>query len=90
MKEGNKMANAKNSNRGRGRPATLETGKQRAAVLATIGTENEPSRFIKMQLAEAGLIAFEPVQTGSRGRPALQAVVTGKGRSLLNLSKRWQ
>ena len=75
--------------RGRGRPSKTETGKQRAALLKTIGTENAPSRFILMQLAEAGLVQFEAEKTGTRGRPRHVATLTGKGRNLVALSARW-
>jgi hypothetical protein len=85
------MANAKNiATRGRGRPAEVETSKQKAALLQRIGTDNAPSRYITMQLADAGLVAFETVQSGKRGRPQQNAVVSGKGRSLLALAARWK
>lgn len=84
------MANANTETRGRGRPATLATAKQRAAALRAIGTEDAPSRHIQQQLAEMGLVEFEPVRTGARGRPQLNTVVTGRGRSLLALARRWK
>ena len=91
----NKMTNANTTTANtttatRGRPSTVATSKQRAAHLQSIVEGNAPSRFIVMQLADAGLVQFEPVQTGTRGRPKHTTVLTGKARSLLALAKRWK
>lgn len=64
------------------------------AALKTLGTDNEISRFHKMQLIEIG--ALEAVKApelkevlGSRGRMPYRYQPTKWGRSLLALSKGW-
>lgn len=85
----NTKANATET-RGRGRPAAFENKKQIAAALRAIGTENAPSRYLTMQLVEAGYVEVQPVSNGRRGRPAHEYTVAGKGRSLLALAARWK
>lgn len=48
------------------------------------------SYYHKRKLVEAGLLVEETVETGSRGRPAVNYNVSGKGRGLLALSKNWK
>jgi len=79
-----------NATRGRGRPAKFENKKQIAAELKKIGTENAPSRYLTMQLVDAGYVEKQPVNTGKKGRPAHNYVVAGKGRSLMALAQRWK
>ena len=73
----------------RGRPSTIATGKQIAAVLKTIGTESSPSRYITQQLAEQGYVEFIAQRTGARGRPRQEPVLTPQGTRLLNLARNW-
>lgn len=44
---------------------------------------NMPSRFLLKRMEERELIAFEPVQTGTRGRPAHRPVLTQTGLAAL-------
>ena len=60
-----------------------------AALKAIKGAEGyaEPSRYHKVQMADRGLIQFDTVQTGGRGRPALKARVTRLGQSYINFAR---
>ena len=66
------------------------TNKQKLvdALRAVKGTEGyaEPSRYHKQLMADAGLIAFDTVRTGGRGRPPQQARVTARGQALINFN----
>ena len=68
---------------------TANKGKLVTALKGIKGTEGfvKPSRFIQMQLAERGMIEFDTIQTGTRGRPALKARVTRLGQSYINFAK---
>jgi hypothetical protein len=59
------------------------------ALKAIKGVEGyaQPSRYHKIQMAERGLIEFDTVKTGGRGRPAKKARVTRKGQSYINFAK---
>jgi predicted ArsR family transcriptional regulator len=46
-----------------------------------------PSRFLQKQLEERGLIAFDTVKSGQRGRPQHVAKVTSKGQAYINFAK---
>ena len=78
------MANAVNT---KGRPATFATKK---AVVAALAEVNTLSRFLKLQLVEAGYLAVQPIKSEGRGRPAHDYVLTGKAKGLLNLAKNWK
>ena len=78
------MANAVNT---KGRPATFATKK---AVVAALADVNTLSRFLKLQLVEAGYLAVQKVEKETRGRPAHNYVLTGKAKGLLNLAKNWK
>jgi hypothetical protein len=74
----------------RGAKSIFEKREKLVAALKGIkGAEGfvKPSRFIQMQMAERGLIQFDTVQTGTRGRPALKARVTRLGQSYINFAK---
>ena len=64
-------------------------GKLVDALKAIKGVEGfaQPSRYHKIQMAERGLIQFDTVHTGGRGRPALKARVTRLGQSYINFAK---
>ena len=59
------------------------------ALRAVKGMEGyaEPSYYHKRQMAEQGLIRFDVVKTGGRGRPQHNARVTSKGQALINFAK---
>ena len=71
----------------KGRPATFATKK---AVVAALKEVDAQSRFLKLQLVEAGYLAIEPVRKEGRGRPAHNFVLTGKAKGLMNLAKNWK
>lgn len=48
------------------------------------------SRFLKLQLVEAGFLQVTPVKSGNRGRPAFAFDLTGKAKGLLALSRNWK
>lgn len=77
-----------NVNTRRGRPALLNN-KRAVADLLINGDVNNLSHFLKHKLADAGFVAFEPVKTGTRGRPAFNTVLTGKARGLIALARNW-
>lgn len=63
-------------------------------ALISIGTENEVSRFHKLQLIELGhLEAVKAPESkkeqGSRGRMPHRYILTKKGENLVRLSKGW-
>jgi len=59
------------------------------ALRAVKGMEGyaEPSRYHKVLMADAGLIAFDTVKTGGRGRPQLKARVTARGQAMINFAR---
>jgi len=68
----------------RGRKEIFEKRDQLVRALRSIQNRDAegvelPSRFIQMRLADAGLIAFEDVKTGGRGRPRKVAALTDEG-----------
>lgn len=71
-----------------GRPGVMDDrGRTVAALKGIRGVEGyaEPSRYIKMKLAEAGLISFAKAEpTGSRGRRPYVATLTPKGHATVN------
>lgn len=76
------------------RTKTFASKKAVAAALKTIGTNDEVSRFHKLQLVDAGYL--EPVKVpeakkviGSRGRMPVRYDLTKAGRNLVQLSKAW-
>lgn len=75
-----------------GRPAIFADKTAVVIALRAIKGEEkvEVSRFLKLQLAERGLIATVDVKTGGRGRPMKQYVLTNKGKTYLNFSKNWK
>lgn len=47
------------------------------------------SRYLAIQLCQLGYMEMESVKGEGPGRPNIKYVVSGKGRSLLALSKQW-
>ena len=78
------MTNAINT---KGRPAAFATNKKVAAALADL---DNVSRYLALQLVEKGLVEVQEVKNGTKGRPAHNYVLTGKGRGLVALSKKWK
>ncbi len=78
-----------NGNTRRGRPALLNN-KREVANLLINGDVNDLSHFLKHKLVDAGYVAFQPVVTGQRGRPALNVVLTGKAKGLIALARNWK
>lgn len=79
------------TNTQKGRPATFASNKAVAAALQAVqSNEKSLSRFLKLQLAEKGLLEAVSEQSGKRGRPRLTYQLTGKGRGLVALSKNWK
>ena len=78
--------------RGRGRPALIATGADKAKVLVAIrdmDVMNIPSRPVIMQLVESGhLVGVPQPSNGRRGRPVVKYELTGKARSLVALIQR--
>jgi len=74
----------------RGRPAALRTSKKIAEIVASIAADQQPSRYIALQLVEMGYVDVELVPHTGRGRPAHRYTVAGRGRSLLALAARWK
>ena len=73
-----------------GRPATLSDKQRTVNALRGIrGVEGytEPSRYIKLKLADAGLITFVHVKKGGQGRPEHMAKLTPRGNAMVNFSK---
>jgi hypothetical protein len=69
------------------RTATFSTKSSVAKALVNLDTL---SRFLKLQLVEAGYLKAVTVpSTGKRGRPEVSYVMTGKARGLLALSRNW-
>lgn len=63
-------------------------------ALISIGTENEVSRFHKLQLIELGHLESVKApeakkEQGSRGRMPHRYILTKKGENLVRLSKGW-
>jgi len=58
-----------------------KTAKLQAALraIAAGNSEATPSRFLLKRMEDRGLVAFESVQTGGRGRPAHTPVLTEFG-----------
>ena len=58
-----------------------KTAKLQSALRAIAAgrDENIPSRFLLKRMEDRGLVAFETVQTGGRGRPAHTPVLTQHG-----------
>jgi hypothetical protein len=75
-----------------GRPAIFADKNAIVVALRAIKGEEKVavSRFLKLQLAERGLIVAQDVKSGGRGRPAKNYVLTGKGKTYLNFSKNWK
>ena len=71
----------------KGRPATFATKK---AVVAALNDVDNLSRFLKLQLVEAGYLSVQVVRKDGRGRPAHNFVLTGKAKGLMNLAKNWK
>ena len=83
------IADAIKSNKvkdGRGRPATFTSKKSIAQHLAQ---PEKLSRFLKLQLVNQGLLEIVPVHKATRGRPAFDYKLTGKGRGLVAISRNW-
>ena len=59
-----------------------------SALKAVKGQEGyaHPSRYHLHQMADAGLLRFEDVKTGGRGRPRQVALVTSRGQALINFN----
>lgn len=76
----------------RGAKSIFEAEKRNAliaALRAVKGIEGNtlPSRFLQKQMEERGLIAFDTVKSGGRGRPQHVAKVTPKGQAYINFAK---
>ena len=74
----------------RGAKSIFENKQKLVAALKGIkGHEGyaEPSRYHKMQMAEQGLVQFEIIQTGTRGRPQHKAKLTSRGQAYVNFAK---
>lgn len=76
------------------RKKSLGDSKAIVKALLTIGTENEVSRFHKMQLIGLGHLEAvkapeEKKVSGSRGRMPHRYVLTKKAENLIRLSKSW-
>ena len=69
------------------RPASFNT---KVSVANALMNLTEVSRFHKLQLIEMGYLTVDTVKKASRGRPAHDYVLTGKGRGLVALSKNWK
>ena len=75
----------------RGRPSSIADKFAVVDLLKAIAdnTENRPSRFIARRLEERGLVAFNQQPATGRGRPRVKIELTGKGKSYIALSQRW-
>ena len=54
-----------------------------AAVNKGAESESMPSRFLLKRMEDRGMIEFEVVQTGGRGRPAHYPYLTDIGKAIL-------
>lgn len=55
-----------------------------------MGDLSSVSKYYLKQLEAEGYVEFQDVKTDRRGRPAKVAVLTGKGRGYLAMSKNWK
>ena len=78
------MTNAINT---KGRPSAFATNKK---VALALGDLDNVSRYLTLQLVEKGLVEVQEVKNGTKGRPTHNYVLTGKGRGLVALSKKWK
>ena len=68
----------------RGRKAIFEKRDELVRALRSIQKQEQegvklPSRYVQMRLADAGLVQFDTVKTGGRGRPRKVAELTQEG-----------
>lgn len=76
------------------RKKTFLDNKTIVKALLSIGTDDEISRFHKMQLIEIGHLEAVKApeakkEQGSRGRMPYRYILTKKGKNLVTLSKGW-
>ena len=71
----------------RGRKAVFSNNKN---IVAALTGELTVSRPLVIQLVEMGYLEVEEVDTGVRGRPPHQYVLTGKANGLIALAKNWK
>lgn len=72
--------------RGKGRPSIFENRDAQFAALVAIrdNTEDQPSRFLKIKLEEAGLVkVVSEAKTGQRGRPAFNYGITDAAKAFI-------
>ncbi len=70
----------------RGRPSIFENRDAQFAALVAIrdNTDDQPSRFLKIKLEEAGLVkVVSEVKTGQRGRPAFNYGITDAAKAFI-------
>lgn len=74
-----------------GRPSIFDNRAKLADALRGVkGVEgySEPSRFIKLKLADAGYISITPGKSdGTRGRPAYVVKLTPRGHAAVNFAR---
>ena len=74
-----------------GRPSIFDDrAKLTDALRGVKGVEgySEPSRFIKLKLADAGYITIIPGKSdGTRGRPAFVTKLTARGHAVVNFAR---
>lgn len=72
--------------RGRGRPSIFDNRDVQFAALIAIRdkAENQPSRFLKIKMQEAGLVqVVTEIKTGGRGRPAFVYGITDAAKAFI-------
>lgn len=74
-----------------GRPKTLDKAKQVEVLKsAASGTTIKYTRYTLEQMVDLGLLEkVAREKTGGRGRPKVDYVPTGRGKSYISLSKNW-
>lgn len=78
--------NAATETRRAGRPSIFENRDAQFAALIAIrdNAENQPSRFIKIKMQEAGLVqVVSEAKTGQRGRPAFVYGITDAAKAFI-------
>ena len=74
----------------RGRPAFTSNKHNVVAALRAVANGDNVKYHVVRKLTDAGFVTAVPVSTGTRGRPAFNYQLTGKGKTYVNFSRNWK
>lgn len=69
--------------------ARKPTFRKSTAIIEALNNVESVSRFLALQLVEAGYLKIDVIHSERRGRPQHRYVLTGKARGYLALSRNW-